>query len=83
MTTAIRQGPLHATTLAPTGTSQSVPAIARIVAIAGAVLIEAILILAVVELTLGLGAERVPGLGADGRPLPSMPAPAPTPSPAP
>lgn len=74
-TTAINHSPDRAATVAPARSSGRMRSIARIVAILGALLIEAILVLGLVVLSLGIGAEVQPRLGPDRPPPPPVSAP--------
>lgn len=81
-TTATIHGPHRAATLGPAASSGRTFPIARIATILGALLLEGLLILGIVLLSLGIGAEGQPGLGPD-HPPPPMPAPVPPPDPVP
>ena len=73
-TTAIVHGRDRATTVAPARNSGRMRSIERILAILGALLIEAILVLGCVALSLGIGTEVQPRFGPD-RPPPPVSAP--------
>lgn len=78
-TRAVTYGPHRVPAVAPAWYVRRNRSMARTLAIVSTVLVEAILILGLVVVSLGIGAERRPGRGADQPPALATPAASPVP----